>query len=666
MYRMRVLLVILGISFSVSTLYSQVDDVGPGRALSFDGIDDYIDVGNILDDLDVPFSVSAWVFIDPGTTGAFPILVSQDNEPIYNGFWFFISPTQVWLEMGDGLGENLPLYRRGRSASVPDLRGRWVNVAATVSASYNVSLYVNGINVGGNPAGESTLPMQSVSPLDVTKIGYFYSNGGTYRFRGMMDEVRIWSRMLSETEVRDRMCRKINSTDPGLIGCWRFDETTGATILDASSNQWSGTIKGNPTRIFSGAPIGDESVYKYSSASKSVAINGAKVVNVKPATPGVHIYKVNEPPSRTNGISGLIPDHYYGVFTASLFSGNSFDLDWGISSCAVSARNDNDVVPWTVLNSTQGIIDRKEFVFPDGTPPILELGPDVKVCNGPTFEIKSNVTEPGLSFTWSSGQISPNISVNKSGTYKLTVKNSCASVSDSLKIAFGITPPPILFSDAVKICDQSNFTIKSNINPEGLNFKWSNGATSPDIMVTASGTYTLTVSSVCGSESDSLQLEFGKTPAQFSLGNDELVCKLTSRILKPYDNDNDQFQFEWQDGSKGNSFPVTTFGTYWVTVRSSCGEATDMISFQMPETNPTDIPNVITPNGDHKNQNFVLFPLIAGPNYLTIFNRWGQEVFRDENYKDNWDGGQFPTGVYYFRLYNECVGERKGNVSIIR
>ncbi len=62
--------------FLPSFLYSQTDNIGSGHAISFDGIDDYIDLGNIYDDLSLPFSVSAWIYIDPETTVAGPVFVS--------------------------------------------------------------------------------------------------------------------------------------------------------------------------------------------------------------------------------------------------------------------------------------------------------------------------------------------------------------------------------------------------------------------------------------------------------------------------------------------------------------------------------------------------------------------------------------------------------------
>lgn len=63
------------------------------------------------------------------------------------------------------------------------------------------------------------------------------------------------------------------------------------------------------------------------------------------------------------------------------------------------------------------------------------------------------------------------------------------------------------------------------------------------------------------------------------------------------------------------------------------------------------IPNAVTPNGDGKNDLFVIQGL---ENYdsadLTIFNRWGNEVYRNRNYQQNWDGAGVSDGTYYYRL----------------
>ena len=64
------------------------------------------------------------------------------------------------------------------------------------------------------------------------------------------------------------------------------------------------------------------------------------------------------------------------------------------------------------------------------------------------------------------------------------------------------------------------------------------------------------------------------------------------------------------------------------------------------------VPNVITPNGDGKNDVFWIDGLeLKLNNNLYIFNRWGNEVFRSNGpYKNNWNGNGLNEGTYYYLL----------------
>lgn len=81
-------------------------------------------------------------------------------------------------------------------------------------------------------------------------------------------------------------------------------------------------------------------------------------------------------------------------------------------------------------------------------------------------------------------------------------------------------------------------------------------------------------------------------------------------------------------------------------------------------------PNVFTPNQDNKNDFFEILnlPGDACYNYLekiVIFNRWGRILFEttDRNFK--WDGGDFPTGSYFYQVeYSKMV--HRSNLSLIR
>ncbi|AHM61554.1 hypothetical protein D770_16500 [Flammeovirgaceae bacterium 311] len=63
------------------------------------------------------------------------------------------------------------------------------------------------------------------------------------------------------------------------------------------------------------------------------------------------------------------------------------------------------------------------------------------------------------------------------------------------------------------------------------------------------------------------------------------------------------------------------------------------------------IPNVFTPNGDEFNATFAIKKLEMYPdNELTIYNRWGQVVFKKQGYNNDWDGSGATPGVYFYSL----------------
>jgi len=63
------------------------------------------------------------------------------------------------------------------------------------------------------------------------------------RFNGLIDDVRIYNRALSETEIADLY--KGNQVDStGLVGHWNFNEGSGTTAIDVSGNNNTGTIYG--------------------------------------------------------------------------------------------------------------------------------------------------------------------------------------------------------------------------------------------------------------------------------------------------------------------------------------------------------------------------------------------------------------------------------------
>jgi gliding motility-associated-like protein len=82
------------------------------------------------------------------------------------------------------------------------------------------------------------------------------------------------------------------------------------------------------------------------------------------------------------------------------------------------------------------------------------------------------------------------------------------------------------------------------------------------------------------------------------------------------------------------------------------------------------IPNVITPNGDGYNDNFVIKGL-QPPTSIKIIDNKGTEVYFSDNYQNDWDGRDnngkaLNEGTYWYIITNPTAGVFKGWVYIKR
>jgi len=62
------------------------------------------------------------------------------------------------------------------------------------------------------------------------------------------------------------------------------------------------------------------------------------------------------------------------------------------------------------------------------------------------------------------------------------------------------------------------------------------------------------------------------------------------------------------------------------------------------------IPNVFSPNGDGQNDLLVFKNLEFYENNLQVFNRWGTKIFEQDNYNNDWNGGDISEGSYFYIL----------------
>jgi gliding motility-associated-like protein len=117
---------------------------------------------------------------------------------------------------------------------------------------------------------------------------------------------------------------------------------------------------------------------------------------------------------------------------------------------------------------------------------------------------------------------------------------------------------------------------------------------------------------------------------------------------------------------------VTT--TYTVTTTNSTGcTSTQSITLNVAEDyKALDIPNILSPNGDGKNDKLVIKNLDMYPNNtLKIFDRSGRQVYTKQNYTNDWDGTSQGSPLteetyYYIVDFGPGLGQLKGFVSIVR
>ena len=75
------------------------------------------------------------------------------------------------------------------------------------------------------------------------------------------------------------------------------------------------------------------------------------------------------------------------------------------------------------------------------------------------------------------------------------------------------------------------------------------------------------------------------------------------------------------------------------------------LSFFTAEEACVKVYELITPNGDGKNDFFVVDNLSKFPGSLvSIYNSWGEKVYETINYKNNWNGHQLKNGSYFYTI----------------
>ena len=234
-------------------------------------------------------------------------------------------------------------------------------------------------------------------------------------------------------------------------------------------------------------------------------------------------------------------------------------------------------------------------------------------------------------YKWSSGQTTRAIPVNDTAvkTYTVTVTDGCGgSATSSFALEFkgpGVTKATISISKE-GLCTTKTIRLNGLADRAGIfQYQWSNSATTPSINIDKAGTYTVTITDICGNKaSGSTDVkESDLTPQDLAYAN----------VFFP-----EGVGYRFQTGTDTLAYAA-------LTLNRSFG----------PISKPEYCLNQV--------ENYQFY----------VFNRWGQQVFESKNIQDEWNGKigdkDSASDTYIWVVKYNIFGfekKLKGDVTMIR
>lgn len=323
---------------------------------------------------------------------------------------------------------------------------------------------------------------------------------------------------------------------------------------------------------------------------------------------------------------------------------------------------------WIEASTTAGCIarDTVNIAF-QPIPPLLNLQFQSPLCEGSTAVLQALGAVGTL--TWSgpngfnsnnSEVVFENVQTNQSGNYSVfQTQNNCAGPPASFVLEINPAATVAIEGDTLLCADELNtLTAVGNYT----NVLWSTGDTTTNIEIGA-GDYSVIATNNNGcNDTASVTVLLAQPDADFSIEPLSQVVQLGNPFMFSDSSttingiENSIWAWDFGDLSQNTgtmvSYTYSDTGTYTVTyvIVNEVG-CTDTISQVVKVIDGIIIPNAFSPNGDGTNDVFKIGNLEAynNPN-LRIYNRWGLLLYQNDNYQNDWDGGELPDGTYFYVL----------------
>jgi cysteine-rich repeat protein len=207
-------------------------EAGPGGALLFDGVDDFVAVSDPAPlaplDMNTALTIEAWIYPRNPSSGTGGVIVNKEGE-------------YALTRWGDGritfsIANTSPGWVSVHGTYVAPAHA-WTHVAFVYdAAAAQARLYIDGA-LHQTWAASGTIG-DAVPTQNELRIGGRQAAPTSQPFRGVIDEVRIWNRARTTAEIAAEFDRVI--VDPaqatGLVGYWRFDEAAGGVAFDLAAD----------------------------------------------------------------------------------------------------------------------------------------------------------------------------------------------------------------------------------------------------------------------------------------------------------------------------------------------------------------------------------------------------------------------------------------------
>jgi len=307
----------------------------------------------------------------------------------------------------------------------------------------------------------------------------------------------------------------------------------------------------------------------------------------------------------------------------------------------------------------------------DYIPPVqLDWPGQTVLCAGDTLFL--DVSHPTATYLWQDGSNDPQREVLNDGNFRVTVTTWCETQSDEMNVVFIMETITDLGPDTT-LCPGE--TLEFDLSIPGAAYVWQDNTDKPVYTVAQSGAYAVTVTTVCNTFNDAINVEILPNLV-VELGNDTVICPgkritLNAAAGTPAN-------YVWQDGAQTTSYVVDTPGIYSVSVFNDCEQVLDRIEIQECEICTVYVPNAFSPNDDGFNDKFLpLSDCTLEQFTMRIFNRWGGLVYETNNPDAGWNGRaenkNLEPGIYVWQMEYVVVEDGKprtekisGDVAVLR